>query len=365
MEKKRMIRNGALVAAPLIAVGAIIQFTLADSSGENNVSADENETETVEWDKTFPENENVEHQKVTFENRYGIELTADMYLPSNVEDLENMEAIIVGHPFGGVKEQTSGLYAQEMADRGFVTIAFDASFNGESGGEPRNIASPEAFVEDFSAAVDFLGTQEFIDRDRIGVIGVCASGGFSISAASADPRLKAVATVSMYDMGRAHREGLGYAPIPDEFMTEEERQLALEESAEQRWIEFDGGEVSYDLVGEAVPLKPSQEAAAEEFSEYYGTERGQHPRSLPMTLTSRGALMNFTPFSQIETISPRPMLFIAGEEAHSRYYSEEAYELASEPKTLEIVPNAGHVDLYDQVDLIPFDTLESFFSENL
>ncbi|MFC7686684.1 alpha/beta hydrolase [Ureibacillus sp. GCM10028918] len=334
-----------------------------EKSGENIVQA--NTVDATEWDKTFPQSDEVTHEKVSFANRLGIELVADMYIPNDVDSSTELPAIIVGHPFGGVKEQTSGLYAQEMAERGFVTIAFDASYNGESGGEPRNIASPEAFVEDFSAAVDFLGTHDLVDRNRIGVIGICGSGGFTINAAQADPRLKAVATVSLYDMGRANREGLGLAPVADEVMTEEEWRAALEEAAEQRWIEAEGGEPIQDLVGSAVELKPSQVAAAAEFAEYYGTPRGQHPRSMPMSLTSRGALMNFFPFEQIETISPRPMLFIAGENAHSRYYSEDAYELAGEEKELYIVPDAGHVDLYDNMELIPFDKLESFFQENL
>jgi uncharacterized protein len=330
---------------------------------ESKVAA--NTADTSEWDKTFPQSDEVTHEKVSYDNRLGIELVADMYIPNDIDTSADLPAIIVGHPFGGVKEQTSGLYAQEMAERGFVTVAFHASYNGESGGEPRNIASPEAFVEEFSAAVDFLGTHDLVDRDRIGVIGVCGSGGFTINAAQADPRLKAVATVSMYDMGRANREGLGLAPVADEVMTEEEWRASLEEAAEQRLIEAEGGEPIQDLVGSAVKLKPSQEAAAAEFAEYYGTPRGQHPRSMPMSLTSRGALMNFFPFEQIETISPRPMLFIAGENAHSRYYSEDAYELAGEEKELYIVPNAGHVDLYDNMELIPFEKLESFFQENL
>lgn len=262
-----------------------------------------------------------------------------------------------------MKEQTAGLYAQEMAERGFITLAFDPSYTGESGGQPRNIASPDTLVEDFSAAVDFLGTHPFVDRNRIGVIGVCASGGFAVSAAQIDPRLKAIATVSMYDMGRATREGLGLATTPSEVMTKEEQMKALEEAAEQRWIDFESGQINYGS-GTAVELKPSAVAAVREFSEYYGTPRGYHPRSMPYSLTSRGALMNFFPFAQIETISPRPILFIAGEDAHSRYYSEDAYKLAGESKELYIVPDAGHVDLYDRMEYNPFDKLETFFSKN-
>ena len=314
------------------------------------------------WDKTFPRSHRVDHRKVSFRNRVGIELVADLYSPKRLRG--RAPALIVGHPFGGVKEQTSGLYAQTMAERGFVTLAFDASYNGESGGRPRHVASLETFVEDFSAAVDYLGTRRYVDRDRIGVIGVCASGGFSLSAAQIDPRLKAVATVSMYDMGRAYRDGQGYAPVPSEKNTAEERKRALAEAAEQRWAEFDGGKVRYGG-GSAVPLKPSQQAAADEFAEYYATPRGQHPRSHPLTLTSLGAIANFMPLAQIELTAPRPLLFIAGERAHSRYYSEDAYAQAREPRELHIVPGAGHVDLYDKVDLIPWKKLTDFFDKHL
>ncbi|MFC0560505.1 alpha/beta hydrolase [Halalkalibacter alkalisediminis] len=375
--KKNILRKQSFLT--LVLIGLVLFFASAcaptqgneestvdeDTQGNEESTVQADTVDTAEWDKTFPQSEEVTLEKVSFDNRFGIELVADMYIPNDIDSSAELPAIIVGHPFGGVKEQTSGLYAQEMAERGFVTIAFDASYNGESGGEPRNIASPEAFVEDFSAAVDFLGTHELVDRDRIGVIGICGSGGFTINAAQVDPRLKAVATVSMYDMGRANREGLGLAPVADEVMTEEEWRAALEEAAEQRWIEAEGGEPIQDLVGSAVELKPSQLAAGQEFGEYYRTPRGEHPRSIPMSLTSRGALMNFFPFEQIEMISPRPLLFIAGENAHSKYHSEDAYELAGEEKELYIVPDAGHVDLYDNMELIPFDKLESYFQENL
>jgi fermentation-respiration switch protein FrsA (DUF1100 family) len=314
------------------------------------------------WDKTFPRSREVDHRKVSFTNRLGIELVADLYSPKNARG--RSRALVVGHPFGGVKEQTAGLYAQTMAERGFVTLAFDASYNGESGGSPRNIASLDAFVEDFSAAVDYLGTRRTIDRDRIGVIGVCASGGFSLAAAQVDPRLKAVATVSMYDMGRAYRDGLGYAPVPGEVNTVEERKRALAEAAEQRWTEFAGGEVRYGGP-DSVPLKPSQQAAADEFAEYYATPRGRHPRAHAMSLTSLGNITSFMPLAQVELTAPRPLLLIAGENAHSRYYTEDAYDLAPEPKELHIVPGAGHVDLYDKVDLIPWDRLTGFFDEHL
>ncbi|MBU7600801.1 alpha/beta hydrolase [Streptomyces sp. P38-E01] len=348
--RQLLMMGGAAVAAGSLAVGG---STTAYAQTARRGST---------WDKTFPRSRKVDHTKVSFRNRLGIELVADLYSPKRLRG--RARALIVGHPFGGVKEQTSGLYAQTMAERGFVTLAFDASYNGESGGRPRHIASLETFVEDFSAAVDYLGTRRFVARERIGVIGVCASGGFSLSAAQIDPRLKAVATVSMYDMGRAYRDGQGYAPAPSEKNTVGERKRALAEAAEQRWAEFDGGEVRYGG-GSAVPLKPSQQAAADEFAEYYATPRGQHPRSHPLTLTSLGAIANFMPLAQIELTAPRPLLFIAGERAHSRYYSEDAYAQAPEPRELHIVPGAGHVDLYDKVDLIPWKKLTGFFDKHL
>ncbi|MEU6643521.1 alpha/beta hydrolase [Saccharomonospora sp. NPDC046836] len=341
---------------------AVAAGTLA-AAGGNAVAHAEKPRGGAEWDKTFPRSKKVDHEKVSFSNRLGIKLVADMYVPKRLRH-RRAPALIVGHPFGGVKEQTSGLYAQTMAEHGFVTVAFDASYNGESGGRTRHIASPEVFVEDFSAAVDFLGTHRLVARDRIGVIGVCGSGGFALSAAQIDPRLKAIATVSMYDMGRAYRDGLGYAPIPSEVNTVDERQPALAEAAEQRWVEFEGGEVRYGG-GDAVPLKPSQQAAADEFAEYYATPRGAHPRSTAMSLTSLGAITNFMPLAQIELTAPRPLLFIAGDNAHSRYYSEDAHAQAPEPTELHIVRGAGHVDLYDRVDLIPWDKLTDFFGEHL
>lgn len=311
------------------------------------------------WDKTFTQSDKVIHQKVSFYNRLGINIIADMYVPKNIDKTKQLPAIIVGHPFGGVKEQTSGLYAQIMAEKGFITLAWDASYNGESGGQPRNIASPEAFVEDFSAAVDFIGTRAFVDKNRIGVIGICGSGGFAISAAAIDPRLRAIATVSMYDMGRDRRQAL------DDTMTKEDRIKALEKIAKQRWAEFEGAQRTF-VVGTVENITEDAPDVAKEFYDYYRTKRGFHSRSTTaMTLTSDSALMNFFPFIQIETISPRPILFIAGENANSRYFSEDAYKMAVEPKELYIVPKAGHVDLYDQLNFIPVDKLDSFFKEYL
>ncbi|KGM27287.1 membrane protein [Photorhabdus luminescens] len=324
-----------------------------------STSAVASAADTLAWDKTFAQSDKVIHQKVSFYNRLGINLVADMYIPRNLDMSKKHPAIIVGHPFGGVKEQSSGLYAQTMAERGFVTLAWDASYNGESGGEPRSIASPEAFVEDFSAAVDFIGTRSFVDRNRIGVIGICGSGGFALSAAAVDPRMKAIVTISMYDMGRDRRQGLG------DTMTKEDRIKALEDIAQQRYVEFEGGQKRY-VIGTPEEITAESPAVAREFYDYYRTPRGHHPRSTTaMSLTSNPALMNFFPFSQIEAISPRPILFIAGEKANSRYFSEDAYKLAAEPKELYIVSDALHVDLYDRTKFIPFDKITSFFTHNL
>jgi fermentation-respiration switch protein FrsA (DUF1100 family) len=311
------------------------------------------------WDKTFPRSTRVNHEKVAFTNRLGITLVADLYTPKNAKRSKPSRALIVGHPFGGVKEQTSGLYAQTMAERGFVTVAFDASYNGESGGKPHHIASPEAFVEDFSAAMDYLGRHPLVDRERIGVLGVCGSGGFSIAAAQIDTRMKAVATVSMYDMGRDRRQHLG------DTLTEDQRRQEVDAMSKQRWIEAEGGQKEY-VVGTPETITDASPDVAKEFYDYYRTPRGQHPRSTTeMSLTSNGSLMQFFPFQNIEWISPRPILLVHGEVANSRYFSEDAYQRAAEPKELYIVPGAGHVDLYDRVNLIPWDKLTSFFKENL
>lgn len=309
--------------------------------------------------KVFPASSKVTSQKVSFYNRMGVQIAGDLYLPEDFDRTRKYAAIVSSHPFGGVKEQSGGLYAQTMAERGFVALAIDLSYNGESGGQPRHIATPEGYVEDLSAAVDFMGTRPFVDRNRIGVIGICGSGCFAVSAAAVDPRIKAVATVSMYDMGRANRQGL------NDVMTLEQRKELLKHVGEQRWNEFEGAPAEY-VVGTPEKLTLETDAVGREFFDYYRTPRGQHPSSTTATsLNSVPALMNFFPFANIELLSPRPVLFIAGEHAHSRYFSEDAYKLASEPKELYIVPNAGHVDLYDRTNLIPFDKLESFFKENL
>ncbi len=313
----------------------------------------------------FYKSENVAMQAVTFKNQYRMDIAGNLFLPNNLNRNEKHAAIIVGHPMGAVKEQSANLYAVKMAEQGFVTLSVDLAFWGGSAGEPRNAVSPDMYAETFSAAVDFLGTQPFVDRARIGVIGICGSGSFAISAAKIDPRLKALATVSMYDMGAANRNGLRHG------LSLEQRKDIIREAAEQRYVEFTGGETKYTS-GTVHELTENSTPIEREFYEFYRTPRGEvtpegaspqtttHP-----TLSSNVKFMNFYPFNDIETISPRPMLFVAGENAHSIEFSEDAYRLAAEPKELYIVPGAGHVDLYDRVNLIPFAKLADFFTKNL
>jgi fermentation-respiration switch protein FrsA (DUF1100 family) len=311
------------------------------------------------WDKTFPRSAKVDHQKVNFYNRLGINLVGDLYVPKNLDRSRRHAAIIVGHPYGGVKEQTSGLYAQTMAERGFVTLALDASYNGESGGQPHFIASHEAFVEDFSAAVDHLGRNALVDRERIGIIGVCGSGGFSLAAAEIDPRIKAVATVSMYDIGQATRQGL------NETLDSSALKTRLAAVAAQRWAEVDGAAQAM-VIGTPEAITEESSEIDREFYDYYRTPRGQHPRSTTaMTFTGAAPMTLFSAFEHLDWISPRPVLFITGEKAHSRLFSEQAFARATEPKELVVVPGAGHGDRYERVNHITWDKLTSFFTQHL
>lgn len=311
----------------------------------------------------FYRSDKVTMQKVTFKNQYHMKVAGNLFLPKALKPNSKNPAIIVGHPMGAVKEQSANLYATKMAEQGFVTLSLDLSFWGESEGEPRNAVSPEIYAEDFSAAVDFLGTRHFVDRDRIGVIGVCGSGSFVVSAAKIDPRMKAIATVSMYDMSAAARSGLRKS------QSVEQRKQIILAAAEQRYLEFTGGETKY-VGGTVHQLNADTDPIQREFYDFYRTPRGEFtpkgssPATHP-TLTGVVKFMNFHPFRDIETISPRPMLFITGANAHSREFSEDAYQLAAEPKELYIVPGAGHVDLYDRLNYIPFDKLTSFFSRYL
>jgi fermentation-respiration switch protein FrsA (DUF1100 family) len=307
----------------------------------------------------FYTSDRVTVQKVTFKNQYQMNVTGNLFVPNDLDRNAKNAAMVVGHPMGAVKEQSADLYATKLAERGFVTMSLDLSYWGESEGQPRNLVAPDVYTEDFSAAVDYLRTQSFVDTERIGALGVCGSGSFVISAAKIDPRIKAVATVSMYDMGGVSRNGLRGA------MTPEMRQEALALAAQQRDAEFTGGDVKY-VGGTPFKLDDQSTAIDREFYDFYRTARGNSPDTTtqPM-LSSNVRFMNFYPFEDIETISPRPILFITGDQAHSREFSEQAYQLAAEPKQLVLVPGAGHVDLYDRVDLIPFDTLATFFQANL
>jgi len=266
----------------------------------------------------------------------------------------------VGSPYGGVKEQGAGIYAQSIVGYGFIALSFDPSFNGYSGGEPRHISSPDIFVEDFSAAVDYMGTRPFVDREKIGVIGICGSGSFAISAAQVDHRIKAVATASMYDISRNISKGFKDA------MTDEERRAFLDQIVEQRYKDFENEAPLLTDRGAAIGFDENTDPIWHEFGEFYSTPRGYHHNAITQfSLTSNMSFMNFSLLTNIKTISPRPILFVIGERAHSRYFSEDAYEAANEPKELYSVPNAEHIDLYDRMDLIPFKKLSSFFKENL
>jgi len=298
----------------------------------------------------------VTRKPVSYKTRFGITISADLYAAADFDQSVEHAAIVIGAPYGGVKEQGAGVYARELAKRGFVALTFDPSYNGYSGGEPRHISSPDVFVEDFSAAVDFLGTRPFVSRERIGVLGMCGSGGFALSATQVDPRINAVATVSMYDISRAQTDSL----------TDENRDEVLSSIAEQRYAEFEGNEPTLTPRGAPIGFDDSTDAVGREFGEFYSAPRGYHHNSITQfTMTSSPSFMNFPLLSKLEWISPRPILLVAGEHAHSRYFSADVYEAAAEPKELYDVPGAGHVDLYDRTDLIPFDKFEEFFAEHL
>lgn len=313
-----------------------------------------------EWDKTFPKSNKVKHQKVTFNNRYGITLVADLYEP--LESSGALAALAISGPYGAVKEQASGLYAQTMAERGFITLAFDPSYTGESGGEPRHVASPDINTEDFSAAVDFLGLQGNVDRERIGIIGICGFGGMALNATAVDKRIKAVVASTMYDMTRVMSKGY------NDSMTLEARTKMLEQLGQQRWADAENGKPAVGPV--SLELQGGEPQFVVEYAGYYKSrERGFHPRAInsnaSWTLTTPLSFMNMPLLSYIDEISPRPMLLVHGEKAHSLYFSETAFAAAAEPKELMIIEGANHVDLYDQMDKIPFDKITSFFRQNL
>lgn len=323
------------------------------------------DSEVTQGADNFYKSDRVNIRKVTFKNQYTMLVAGNLVTPINLDVKKQSPAIIIGHPMGAVKEQSSMLYAQKLAEQGFVTLAIDLPFWGESEGQPRNLVAPEMYTEAFSAAVDYLGTSDFIDRDHIGVLGICGSGGFAISAAKMDSRLKAIGTVSMYDMGAVTRNGLNHT------VTLEQRKALIARASEQRYQEFTTGE---GIFLNYLPVKPDEntDSVTREFWDFYRTPRGiviPAGRTLELTqnrmLTSEIRFVNFYPFNDIETISPRPMMFVSGDQSHSKEFSQVAYDQANEPKELVWVKGAGHVDLYDRVDLIPWDNLTSFYREHL
>ena len=316
---------------------------------------------TQEWDKVFPKSDKVDHKKVTFHNRYGITLAADMYTPRGTEG--KLPAIAVSGPFGAVKEQSSGLYAQKMAELGFLTIAFDPSYTGESGGTPRYVASPDINTEDFCAAVDFLSVQENVDPERIGIIGICGWGGMALNAAAIDTRIKATAAMTMYDMTRVTANG--YFDAEDSEQARFEKKKAMNA---QRIEDYKSG--SYALAGGVVdPLPEDAPQFVKDYYAYYKTPRGYHSRSLNSNggwnVTSSLSFLNM-PILQYSSEIRSAVLLVHGEKAHSRYFSETAYsKLTGDNKELLIIPGANHTDLYDQMDIIPFEKLNAFFTEYL
>jgi uncharacterized protein len=307
----------------------------------------------------------LEAQKVTFRNQFGQRISANLFVPEDMNRSSRNPAIVVSHPMGAVKEQSANLYAQKLAEQGFVTLSVDQPYWGSSEGEPRNLVAPDNYAETFNASVDYLRTLGYVDRERIGALGICGSGSWVISAAKIDPRIKAVGTVSMYDMGAANRFGLRRA------VTLEQRRAMLAQVAQQRDAEFGGAAAEYTS-GTVHEITADSTPVEREFFDFYRTSRGAftpegatpqtttHP-----TLTSNARFLNYFPLEEIETISPRPVMFVAGDQAHSLEFAEDAYRRAAEPKELVLVPGAGHVDLYDRTDLIPFDRLTEFYRTNL
>lgn len=316
---------------------------------------------TQEWDKTFPKSEKVSHSKVTFHNRYGITLAADLYVPKHAQG--KLPALAVSGPFGAVKEQSSGLYAQTMAERGFLTIAFDPSFTGESGGTPRYVASPDINTEDFQAAVDFLSVQDNVDPEKIGIIGICGWGGMALNAAAIDTRIKATITSTMYDMSRVTAKG--YFDAEDSEAARYEKRKALNA---QRTVDYKNG--SYARAGGVVdPLPEDVPFFVKDYYDYYKTSRGYHARSLNSNdgwnVTSSLSFLNM-PILQYSQEIRSAVLLIHGEKAHSCYFSKDAFEkLTGDNKKLLIIPGAVHTDLYDRMDVIPFDEIEQFLNTYL
>ena len=318
------------------------------------------EAKNNDWDKTFPKSDKVNTEKVHFKNRYGIELTGDLYTPKDAKG--KLAAIAISGPFGAVKEQASGLYAQTLAERGFITLAFDPSYTGESGGEPRNVASPDINTEDFSAAVDYLSNRKDVDPDRIGILGICGFGGFGLNAAAMDTRIKATVTSTMYDMTRVSANGYFDA------MDENARYELRENLNKQRTEDYKNGTYA-KAAGLPEKLTGEEPQFVQDYYAYYKTPRGFHKRSINSngnwTQTSTLALINMPILAYSNEIR-NAVLIIHGEKAHSRYFSEDAFKkLKGDNKELYIVEGANHTDLYDNLEKIPFDKIEAFYKEYL
>ena len=354
---KEILKNKCMAMAVCLCITANL---FAADNHLNNDSMEKNLNLTEEWDKVFPQSDKVNHTKVTFHNRYGITLAADLYIPKNAGG--KLPAIAVSGPFGAVKEQSSGLYAQTLAERGFLTIAFDPSYTGESSGEPRYVASPDINTEDFSAAVDYLSTRDDVDAERIGILGICGWGGMALNAAAIDTRIKATVTSTMYDMSRVNANG--YFDAMD---TDARYELRKQLNA-QRTEDYRNG--MYALAGGVVdPLPSDAPQFLKDYHGYYKTQRGYHKRSLNSNggwnKTSSLSFINMPILSYSDEIRSA-VLMIHGEKAHSRYFSEDAFKkLKGDNKELLIIPDANHTDLYDQMNIIPFDKLEQFFHEYL
>lgn len=355
--RKRFRKLGVVMAIGLFTAG---NLSAADNHSTNNDKFMEKKLNLAkEWDKVFPQSDKVNHAKVTFHNRYGITLAADLYIPRNATG--KLPAIAVSGPFGAVKEQSSGLYAQTLAERGFLTIAFDPSYTGESGGEPRYVASPDINTEDFCAAVDYLSTRDDVDAERIGILGICGWGGMALNAAAIDTRIKATVASTMYDMSRVNAQGY-FDGMDADARYELRKQLNA-----QRTEDYKNGE--YALAGGVVdPLPDDAPLFVKDYYGYYKTSRGYHKRSLNSNngwnKTSSLSFINMPILAFSDEIRSA-VLLIHGEKAHSRYFSEDAFKkLKGDNKELMIIPGANHVDLYDSLTVIPFDKIEQFFREN-
>ncbi|MDH2997564.1 hypothetical protein A1D22_07495 [Pasteurellaceae bacterium LFhippo2] len=372
----------ALTAALLVGSSLLTGNVMANTQSATVIEVPAQTIQlTQEWDKIFPKSDKVEHRKVTFKNRYGITLAADLYIPKGATG--KLPAIAVSGPFGAVKEQSSGIYAQTLAERGFVTVAFDPSYTGESSGLPRNMPSPDINTEDFSAAVDFLGSLDNVNRDEIGILGVCGWGGFALNAAVSDPRIKAVATSTMYDMTRIVANGYEIDMKQNAQgsydrkagQTAEDRYNMRLQMSNARW---ESSKTGYATLSPANNIDPTKDITADtpkfvaEYANFYRTERGYHPRAInsnPQGSWADTAMITMAnmPILQYAAELKAPALIVHGENAHSRYFAEDAFKsLGSKDKELYIVPNASHTDLYDNsTNKIPFDKFETFFKANL